>query len=60
VVADAVACAGLQVGLNGALIADPVGAWAALKALEALDLAAGLRLGRGRARAGAGLLGEPT
>jgi len=43
-VADTVAGAGLQVGLDGALVADPVGARAALEAFEALDLAAGLRL----------------
>src|SRR4051812_24993550 len=57
-VAAAVAGAGLQGGLNGALVADAVRARAALQAFEALDLAAGLRLGRGRREAGAGLLGE--
>src|SRR3954451_24155464 len=57
-VADAVAGAGLQVGLDGALVADPVATRAALEALEAFDLAAGLRLGGGRGEAGAGLFGE--
>src|SRR4051812_49883156 len=56
--AAAVAGAGLQVGLDGALVADAVGARAALQAFEALDLAARLGLGGGRGEAGAGLLGE--
>jgi hypothetical protein len=57
-VAHTVVGAGLQVGLHGALVADPVGARGALEALEVLDLAAGLRLGGRRGEAGAGLLGE--
>src|SRR5215218_8498859 len=58
--ADAVAGAGLHVGLDGALVADPVGAGIAGAAFEPLDLAAGLRLGRRRREAGAGLLRKLT
>src|SRR5687768_4256649 len=57
-VADAVADADLQVGLDGALVADAVGARATLKAFESLDLAARLGLGGGRGEARAGLFGE--